>query len=364
MARPAPWPERRDQAHVPQTGYAKLPPTPPRLSRAIETRWSSRTGSRVTGEHQDRQDSQESEPGRARIGTSEFDWPIPDRRVAVGDRHISVELLVVAGLYAIAGLWLTWSIRDVIGFLPEALSGLFSSSFEFAFSWLVLAIVGMVGYCIVALLYTAWRIFLCDPVGRGLSVVIAAILVLLCFAIGSQGVAVPGSVILVALVACACSALMFVSPWARRAMATSKRRLDRPTPVVVSLTVTVSFFSLVGVLGLLMLPGLRFAGDLGVRFVLFELFSLTACALALCGYVMLRPGPNREGRLALSAAGGLVLFGYLLSGQGSSIALGLGVATAVVAPLWLVPSARVWFGDKPLDLTSGTGSGPTAGPSA
>jgi hypothetical protein len=144
-------------------------------------------------------------------------------------------------------------------------------------------------------------------------------------------------------------------------MAASKRRLERPTPVIISLTVTVSFFSFVGLLAVLMLPGLRFAGDLGVKFVIFELFSLIACALALFGCLMLRPGPNREGRLALTGAGGLILFGYLLSGQGASIALGLGVAAAVAAPLWLIPSARTWFGDAPLDLTSG--SGPTAGPS-
>ena len=302
-----------------------------------------------------------SQNSRVRIGSTEFDWPVPDRSVNVAGRQISLEILVVAGLYTFAGLWLLWAIHDVIRWLPDAISGLFGNEFDFAFSWLVLAILGMVGYCIAALLYTGWRIVRCDPVGRGLSVVIAGMLVLLCFAITSQGVGVPGSIILVALIACACSAVLFLSPWARRAMAISARRLDRPTPVVISLTVTISFFSLVGFLGLLLLPGLRFAGDLGVKFVLFELFSLAACALAAAGYMLLRPGPNRQGRLLLSAAAGLVLFGYLLSGQGSSIALGLGVAAAVVAPLWLIPSARTWFGDKPLNLAA---TSPTSGPDA
>ena len=284
-------------------------------------------------------------PAKARVGQREFAWPVPDRSLAVRGRPLSVELVVVGSLYALAALWLLVATRDIYPLVPAQLSGLFGSVWEFALSWLVLFIIGTILYLMVGLAYTAWLIFRAEPLGRGLSVVVAGLLVLMLFS-GEM----PGSLVLITLAAVAGAAVLLVSPWARRDFQASPHRHGRPMSVVVSQTVALSFFSLVALLVVSMLPGLRYLGDLGAGLLLFEVLGSGACVLAFLGIRRLRVGPDKPARLFLSVAAGIVLVGFLFVGEGALIALGFGVAAAVAGALWLAPGARVWFGEAPLHV--------------
>ena len=288
------------------------------------------------------------EDARVRIGQTEFIWPAPDKQVRVGSRTLSLEVLVVAGLYAFAALWLAFALRDSIEVLPDILSGLFDEfSFIFAISWLFLAIFSMLWYVVFALGYTAVRTFLLDPLGRGLSAVISGFLALLVFTEEA-----PGSMWAIMLISVACTAVLYLSPWARRALASSKRRYDRPEPVVLAEAVAVSWFSLLALVAVMLLPGFRFVGDLGIRFVLFELLVAAACVLAFTGRVKMKSEP-RSGRLLLTVAAVGTCVGYLFVTGGNGVAVGLAVLAAIMLPLWAAPSAREFFGDKPLGMTSG-----------
>src|SRR5690606_13299930 len=55
-----------------------------------------------------------ADPTRMRIGSTEFNWPVPDKTVQVAGRNLSVEVAGVAALYAVVGLWVLWSIRELV----------------------------------------------------------------------------------------------------------------------------------------------------------------------------------------------------------------------------------------------------------
>jgi hypothetical protein len=100
----------------------------------------------------------------------------------------------------------------------------------------------------------------------------------------------------------------------------------------------------------LFLPGLRFVDDVGAGYLFFELTYAAACALAWHSYFALRRGPDRIGRLTVSVAAGLVVMGVLFNADGfqNLLLIPMALMTGIVAPLWLAPSARQWFGDQPL----------------
>jgi hypothetical protein len=285
-------------------------------------------------------------PGRS--GPSANEWPFPEKNVAVAGRMLPVELVVVAGIYAFAGLWLLWAIRDLVGVLPDLVSGLFSdNSLEFVVAYVVFYLLTIILYTVAGFLGTAYLLLRVDPVGRGLSVVVTG--VLFATLVSAEG-EVPAWFVVVVVIAAASSAVLFLSPWVRRAMESSGRRASRPTPVVLSLTLSVSAFSLVALVVVLFLPGLRFAGDIGAGFVLFELAYAAACGLAAHSYFALRRGPDRAGRITVTIAAGLVVLGILFSADGfqSLLLIPLALMAGIVAPLWLAPTARQWFGDRPL----------------
>ncbi len=116
-----------------------------------------------------------------------------------------------------------------------------------------------------------------------------------------------------------------------------------------SLTLSVSAFSLVALVVVLFLPGLPFVRDIGAG-VLFELAYAAACGLAWHSYFALRRGPDRIGRITVTIAAGLVVLGILFSADGfqSLLLIPLALMAGIVAPLWLAPTARQWFGDRPL----------------
>jgi hypothetical protein len=289
---------------------------------------------------------------QARVAGSDVQWPVPERNVAVGGRTLPLELVVVAGVYAFAGLWLLWTIRGLVEVLPDLISGLFAdNSLEFALSYLVFFLVAIILYIAAAFLGVAYLLFRVDPLGRGLAVVVTG--VLFATLVASDG-EVPGWFIVVVLVAAASCAVLFLSPWVRRAMASSGRRSNRPQPVVLSQTLSVSVFSLLALIVMLYLPGLRFLDDLGAGYVFFELTYAAACALAWHSYLALRRGPDRTGRMTVTVAAGLVVMGVLFNADGfqNLLLIPMALMAGIVAPLWLAPSARQWFGDRPLSPPS------------
>ena len=298
------------------------------------------------------QPSGAANPAQVKVGEVSFTWPVPDRTVQVGDRTISVDMAAVAAVYAVSGLWMLWAVRDVFTVFGSLIGGLFGSEFEFAFAWLVLLVVSMIVYVIGMLLYTAWTVGRGDPVGRGLSAVISASLLLLLFTSVRNGM-----LFAITLVAAICSAVLFVSPWARRVFIETERRRERPTSVVLSQTLTITYFAILGLVALWMVPGIRFVGDLGAKFFFFELLSLGAAAAGLIGYKRLTRGSRHQGRQLVSAAAGAVFVSQLITGSGAGVAVGLAVVAGIAGPLWLMPVARIWFGDKP--LSAFTAPGPT-----
>src|SRR5262245_23329578 len=112
-----------------------------------------------------------------RSGPSANEWPFPEKNVAVAGRMLPVELVVVAGIYAFAGLWLLWAIRDLVGVLPDLVSGLFSdNSLEFVVAYVVFYLLTIILYTVAGFLGTAYLLLRVDPVGRGLSVVVTGVL--------------------------------------------------------------------------------------------------------------------------------------------------------------------------------------------
>ena len=156
--------------------------------------------------------------------------------------------------------------------------------------------------------------------------------------------------VLIFLISAACTAALFLSPWARRALDAGGRRHGRPWPVVLSQTLLISYFALVGVLGVALLPGLRWAGDLGADLVVTVLFMLTASALALVGGRRLATGPDKTARLLVTIACGIQLVALFSGGANATVLIALGLLGGIALPLWVAPSARTWFGERPLSL--------------
>jgi hypothetical protein len=62
--------------------------------------------------------------------------------------------------------------------------------------------------------------------------------------------------------------------------------------------------------------------------------------------------PDEKGRLLIRGACAAAFIGVLVSDDGSTILIALGILAGTSVPLRLAPSARTWFGDKPLDLSA------------
>jgi hypothetical protein len=204
------------------------------------------------------------------------------------------------------------------------------------------------------LVSVSYLLFRLDPLGRALTVVIAVNLLAM-LATSSDGV--PGDLLVITLAACGCAAVLFMSPWVRRAFTESPRRRGQPQAIVLATAVAVAFYSLIGWISLIGLPGLRFAGDLGAEWVLLLISYVASTVLAFIGIRGLRQGTaNPTARLQLTIACGLTLLGAVIGGDDSgSITFLVSVVGAIVVPLWLAAGSREWFGDKPLSTTTTNG---------
>ena len=118
--------------------------------------------------------------------------------------------------------------------------------------------------------------------------------------------------------------------------------------------VAVAFYSLIAWVALTGLPGLRFAGDLGAEWVRLVLSYAVSSVLAFIGVRGLRNGTgDRSARLKLTIACGVTLLGAVIGGDDSgSMVFLVSVIGGIMVPLWLVTSAREWFGDTPLSAAS------------
>jgi hypothetical protein len=286
-------------------------------------------------------------PGKARVGRTEFDWLVPNKDITVAGKTFNLEVFVVGVVYAVATIWLAIALRDSISVLPDVVEGLFDSfAFSFLFAWIFLVVFAILWYLVFALGCISFRLFRLDPLGRGLSAVVSGFLFLSVFTDDA-----PGVLWLIMLASVACTAVLYLSPWARAALASSPRAHGRPEPVVLSQAVAVSLFSLLTVVAVILLPGFRFMGDIGASFVFFELFLFAASGAAFVGYFKMRTDP-RLARLLLTGAAAAAGIGYLFVTDAEGVAFGLGIAAAIIVPLWVPPSARAFFGDKPLGASS------------
>lgn len=278
---------------------------------------------------------------------SQSTWPVPDRDVTVAGRTRPLEIVVVSGLYAVAALWLAFELRGSVGYYADVIAGLFSGDeLEFLFMWIGVVFISLLWYLVLAFAFVAVKVFQVDPLGRGLSAVVSGLMAASTFT--SQP---PWSLWVVLLISILCTTSLYVSPWSRRAFAASPWRHGRPEPVVVSEAVAVSYYSLLGLLAVLLLPGIRFIGDLGTQYVLFEALVLSASVSVWVARGRLRSEVESDratGRLLVTITSGFVLVSYLVLARGNGAALGFAVFSVAVGPLWLAPSARTFFGDTPL----------------
>lgn len=284
-------------------------------------------------------------PAQVRLGEAvEFDWPVPDRTVEVQGRHLALEVAVIGGLHGFLALWLLWAVRDLATALPDAISGLFADEFSFLFSWAVLAIATLVLYVVAGLAWCAVLLLRGDPVGRGLATVISGMLTMMLFSDG-----VPAAIVLTWLVSAVGVGVLFLSPWAARTFNEGTRRHDRPVSVVTAQTLALSYLSLIGLVAVLLLPGLRFAGDIGAEFVVLLVLYAVSAVVGVVGVRKLGAGPDRTARLMVTGGVATSLVAVIVGGQGAeTVALTVAVLAGTVAPLWVSPRARVWFGDGPL----------------
>lgn len=275
-------------------------------------------------------------------------WPVPDRDVTVGGRTRPLEIVLVSALYAVAAVWLAYELRDSVSFYTGVIGGLFSGDeMGYLFAWIGVVFLSVLWYLVLAFAYVAVKVFQVDPVGRGLSAVVTVLMAASTFTAQP-----PWQLWLVLLISVLGTVSLYLSPWLRRAFAASPRRHGRPEPVVVSEAVAVSNYSLLGLLAVLLLPGIRFIGDLGTQYVLFEALILSACICVWFARSRLRSEAEqdrRTGRLLVTITSAFVLAGYLILARGSGAALGFALFAVVVGPLWLAPSPRTFFGDQPLE---------------
>ncbi len=288
----------------------------------------------------------EQDPAKVSLGGADFTWPVPDRTVDVAGRTVPLEIAGVAGVYALVGLIFLWESRGLVNVLPEMLRGLLSgNAILFALAWLATIVALYLLYVVAAFLYIAYTLWRTDPVGRGLAATLFALLALLEIFTGLQS----GTLFLVMLVSGLSTAVLFLSPWARRAFAESPQRGDRPGSVILFDTLAVPYWTLNGLITLISLPTLAWFNLVGGRAVFFTITVGVATVLAFLAWRGLRHGPDRQARVLMTGAAGVTLLGGLVAGGGGVMFLfSLTLLAAMVGPLWVASSAREWFGDAPL----------------
>lgn len=279
-----------------------------------------------------------------RMGQFSFKWPVPDRHVALADRALHVEVLVVAGLWLFAFVWLVVGFRDVWAIVPDGAEGLFGERSEYVVGFATFAalgpvvyVIGLCGWCGVLELQGSPA---ATPVAQGVVVILGLFLFV---------DARPGAVVGAWILACVAVGATYVSPRLRRI----RRRQDdgnaTPASIAAVRLVSFAFFGLAAVICLVALWGVRFPSENGVTYYL-TLFGLTvSTSLGLIGARRLDT-PDRVARILLSVAlfGPAIVIVFWHDLGGLFVATFLGFIGSVALPLWALTSVRGWFGDRPL----------------
>lgn len=282
------------------------------------------------------------------VGSMNFAWPVPDRTVEVSGRQRCLEIVVVAALYLLAALWLLIEAWPAIKALPDLISGLGGSGLGFAFGWVALLALLVILYLVVGLAYTAVKVFNGDPLGRGLSAVIAGVLVL--SVLGSEA---PGGMGVAALVSALATAVLFLSPWAKRVFAESEARAERPSGIVLSQTLLLVMASLLGLVTIGLLPSLGSVGELntlgeltgsgsaGTTLVVGLLLFGAAAAASWMAYTRIGKR-DPAGRIIATVLAAIFSLFSLFALEGSNPLGTMAVHAGIVIPLW-VGRGKEWF---------------------
>lgn len=282
--------------------------------------------------------------GVVRIGRFSVKWPVPDRQIALADRAFHVEVLVVAGLWLFAFVWLVIGFRDVWAIVPDAVEGLFGERSEYVVGYATFAalgplvyVIGLCGWCGVLELQGSPAV---RPVALGVVVILGMFLF-----VDARPDAVLGAWIL-AFVAVGAT---YFSPRLRRISGRQHDGDATPASIAAVRQVSLAFFGLSAVICLIVLWGARFVSENGVTYYL-TLFGLTvSTSFGLIGAWRLAR-PDKVGRILLSVAlvgpAMVIVFWHDLGGL--FVAAFLGFVGSVAVPLWALTSVRGWFGDRPL----------------
>lgn len=279
-----------------------------------------------------------------RVGQFSFKWPVPDRQVALADRALHIEVLVVAALWLFAFVWLVVGFRDVWAIVPDAAEGLFGERSEYVVGFATVAalgplvyVIGLCGWCGLLELHGA-------PASRPVALGVAVILGLFLFVDAR-----PGAVVGAWILACIAVGATYVSPRLRRIRRRQHDADATPASITAVRLVTFAFFGLAAAVCLVALWGVRFLAENGVTYYLTFLGLTVSTSLGLIGARRLVT-PDRVGRLLLSVAlvGPAIVIVFWHDLGGLFVATFLGFVGSVAFPLWALTSVRGWFGDRPL----------------
>ena len=279
------------------------------------------------------------------FGGTIFRWPLPRTMVDVGGRQLPAELLACVASYALSTILLLTDAVGIFRDVPTILTGLFSSDpYGYFVSFALTLAVGVLLLLLLAMGAATWLLYQGQQLGRNLS---AATTAILCGLLIAGGIGAGGMSALVLTLSAISTALLYLSPWCRHALTAPTRR---PAAVEFSLQAAILVLAMFGVLGLLLLPGLRFLDYFGASIVLAVLAVIVGVVLGWLGWLRLDKRPDPLGRILLSG-GMLVLFiALVLMTTGVGQIFVLSVLLTVVLPLWLPATARRWFGEAPIQV--------------
>lgn len=278
-------------------------------------------------------------------------WPVPDTSVRVAGAWVPVDVAAAAALYAAAAGWLLVNRWYAFTQLPHLITDPFGGMFRFWLSWGALVATAVLAYLVAALASCAYLLVRGKPTGRGLATMLFAALVALLFTDARSPAMTTAT-----LISGSGVAILYASPWAHRMFAQHDVG-SRPAPVTLSASVASTWFGLLGLLAVLLLPGVQYRVELGTGFVVFEALCVAAVLTAFSGLLTLSARPSLGRWLLTAAAVGAAAAHVYVQPVGlhyssptgdATAAVGVAVLCGIVAPLWLVSAGRAWFGGAPL----------------
>lgn len=268
--------------------------------------------------------------------------PLTELRLNILIAHLPLELWIVIGLFAAAGVYLA---QLALRAMPDSFRLLGDAGGAYQRFALVLLILLFVILALgSALLLIAWLLNRGDRVGRGLAYVTVACLVsLVLFGDGTTT-----GLVLCMLAGLIAAAILAFAPAVRDVFTGSKApQRNQPTSIVVariSMAVWIALLMLGAILNFLL-------GDIAGKYIALGILELLVAAALLALYTRLPMGDRNTRAIVTFAA--VVAFILLLIGRhDSGFVLLLGLTAAIPICLWLPPDAREFYGDDPLVVTT------------